>query len=365
LWQVKEEREERDTADWISKPALKPMSQALSWLLAPLVVLALLSWTLHVFHVCFSLGTTRTLHWLMGSGEAAVALLAALLLIAAGIRQAWYSQQARWIYGIAVLGGMVGVYVRVLLIGLAPVGVWDTVTLISAAYALFIVQRLAPSEPILHVVMVLPLLALGTVPLQLASLHASGTLLTIGTLYLGIRRATGQPLPLYIGLLTLNSGIYLWVPDWANQYHVIQVYTIPVAASVLWLLHLHHHELHPKVLHSSRLAAICTLYVSATLDVFLRPELTVFVAVLVLSLAGILIGIALRTRAFLYAGITFFVLNIVGQVILLFPEQRLGKAIVLLVLASVIASVRIWFDAQREAILQRIRIFRADLARWA
>ena len=135
--------------------------------------------------------------------------------------------------------------------------------------------------------------------------------------------------------------------------------------SVLWLLHAHRHELRPPALHSLRLAASSILYGSATLDVFLRSEVTIFVAALGISLAGIIIGIALRTRAFVYASSSFFLLNIVGQLILFFPEQRLTRAIVLLVLGTLITGIMIWFNIQREAVLQRIRIFRADLATWA
>jgi hypothetical protein len=87
--------------------------------------------------------------------------------------------------------------------------------------------------------------------------------------------------------------------------------------------------------------------------------------VLALSLAGIVVGIALRTRAFLYSGVISLVLNILGQLIQLFPEQRFGKAIMLLALGVTITGGMIWFNLQRERILQRIRIFRADLETWA
>jgi len=87
--------------------------------------------------------------------------------------------------------------------------------------------------------------------------------------------------------------------------------------------------------------------------------------VLALSLAGMVVGMALRTRAFLYSGVTFLVLNILGQLIQLVPEQRFGKAIMLLALGLIITGGMIWFNLQRERILQRIRIFRAGLETWA
>jgi len=90
----------------------------------------------------------------------------------------------------------------------------------------------------------------------------------------------------------------------------------------------------------------------------------VFVLALILSLAGIILGIGLRIRAFLYSGIAFLVLNVLGQLVKLYPEQRLGRALVLMALGAVIIGLMIWFNMKREAVLQRLRIFRADLARW-
>jgi hypothetical protein len=349
---------------WLHTVPLQPVTQALAWLSPLLTWCTLLTWGLHVLAMLTFLQMARTPQWLFGRGEGIVAVLAILAWMVAEIARTRQTPQAWRIYGVAVVGGTVWVYVRLLWVGLVPIQVWDTVALIGVSYALFILQRFVQSEPLFHVGLILPLLAVATAPLQLASVYASGTFLTVACLYLGMRQTTGRAFPLYMGLLALNIGIYLWVPAWAQTYRVLQLYTIPAVLSVLWLLHVHRHELRPPVLHSCRLAASSLLYVSATLDVFLRAEVTVFLAALGVSLGGIIIGIALRTRAFLYAGTSFLVLNIVGQLILLFPEQRLTRAIVLLVLGTLITGSMIWFNIQREAILQRIRIFRADLAMW-
>jgi hypothetical protein len=343
---------------------LQAVERALSWLLAPLAILSLGTWIAHAFQVADHLVATHVSQWFMSSGEMGAAMGAAVLLMAFGIRQARSTQRAGWIYGVVALGGLLGLYVRMVWLGLAPVQVWDTVALIGAAYALLAVQRFTQSQPVFHVLMVLPLLALGTVPCQLASPHASGTLLTVGMLYLCTRRATGRVLPLYLGMTALNVSIYLWVPSWSHHYHLGQLYIIPAAISMLWLLHFHRCEIKASVLHSVRLAIISILYVSATSDVFLSENFMIFIAVLGLSLAAVLLGIVLRTRAFLYAGVTFLVLNVAGQLVLLFPEQRLGKAVVLLVLGTGITGAMIGFNAQRETILRRIRILRADLAQW-
>ncbi len=212
--------------------------------------------------------------------------------------------------------------------------------------------------------MTLPILALATLPFQLHAPHASGALMMIGLLYLSIRRATHHVLPLYLAVTTLNLAIYLWVPGWVEHFHLGQLYVIPAALTMLWLLHFHRRDVRSSVLHSARLVTMCLLYASVTSDVFLRASATVFMAALGLSLAGIIAGITFRTRAFLYAGVVFLVINVAGQLILLFPEQRLGKAVVLLILGTSITGAMIWFNAQRESILKRAHVFRSDLAQW-
>jgi hypothetical protein len=345
----------------VERPEVERALYGQQWLLG---VLALGTWIWHGGQGLVSLVGHTALPWRVGPGETAMAIAAPLLLIASGIAQARRTRRAVWVYGVAALSGMLGLYVRLSWFGLAPLQVWDTAALIGGSYALFALQRLTQSRSILHLVIVLPLLALATVPFQLNSPHASGALLTIGVLYLGMRRTTRHVLPLYLGVTVLNVGLYLWVPSWAHRYQLGQLYIIPAAMSMLWLLHVHRRDVRPAVLHSVRLATISILYASATSDVFLRASLTVFVAALGLSLVGVMVGIALRVRAFLYAGMAFLVLNVAGQLLLLFPEQRLGKAVVLLLLGTGITGAMIWFNAQRESVLQRIRVFRSDLATW-
>jgi hypothetical protein len=77
-----------------------------------------------------------------------------------------------------------------------------------------------------------------------------------------------------------------------------------------------------------------------------------------------LLGIALRTRAFLYAGVSFLLLNVLGQLFRFYPEQGLGKAIVLMVMGTVIISVMVWFNIKRVAILQRISAIQAEIQTW-
>lgn len=297
--------------------------------------------------------------------NSAAALLAGLCLLAQGIFRLRGQPHSAWVYALILLTLSLGVYGRLLTVGLQPLGLLDTAGFILGAFLLMIVHRVTTSLPALRVATWLPLLAPLTVPLQLASPDSTMTFLAVGMLYLWMCRGTEQRLPLYLGLLFFNAAIYLWAPGWVDATRLLQIYVVPASISVLILLHLHRKELKPGVINTTRLAATGTLYASATLDIFLHNSaLGVFVLALALSLAGIVMGIALRIRAFLFTGVSFMVLDIAGQLLNLYPEDRLGRAIVLMALGSFITGAMIWFNITREAILRRIGIIRADLESW-
>ena len=338
------------------KHALHVWACVMPWIVALLLLL-------HGAQVCWVLAGGGGV--LPDAMAVAAAVAAALFLLALSVRQARRDpQQEIWIYLCAVLLGGIGVYLRLLNLGLTPPGPVDTAVLIATAYVVFFVQRYSRSQPLYRIALILPLLALLTLPVQLASAHAGSALLAIAVLYLMMRRVTANPIPLYLGVLALNAGMYLWIPVWAQQFGLFQLYVMPAAVTVLVLLHLHRRELRPGVLNGARLAALSILYASAGLDVFLRPEFMLFALALGLSILGIILGIALRIRVFLYTGVAFLVLNVTGQLLQFYPEQRLGRALLLIGLGVVITLGMVGFSLKREAILKRVRVFRADLEAW-
>jgi hypothetical protein len=327
-------------------------------------VLSVSEWGASVLTVAIGLLSGMSMSRLAEPWGHAATLATAFVLGGICVLEARRSRRDRWVYAAAVLVAISGVYCRVLWVGTAPVSVWDTAAIIVAGYALFALQAITRSRPTYILTVTLPLAAIVTVPLQPGSTHAGLSLFALGALYMLTRRSSGQGTPLYLGLLAINAGIYLWVPDWASRFGLLQVYIIPAALTVLFLLHMHRNELKPPVLNGARLSALSALYAAATLDVFLQEGLWTFTLALALSFVGIVIGIVSRTRAFLYAGTAFLVINVVGQLVQLYPEQRLGRALVLMGLGAAVTAGMIWFSLKREAILQRIRIMRADLAAW-
>jgi hypothetical protein len=327
---------------------------------------------------------TQEPSWLFGrQADAAAAIAAFVLLLGLTAYWAWRNpDRADWVYVTALLGLLLLSHVRLIALGPTPFTVLDSSVLIALAFVTVVIQRLTGSLPVQHVALGLPLLALLILPPLQAAWHGdwtalsaldgterlstSSVLLAMAVLYIALSEALRNPLSVYLGVLALNAGIYLWVPQWARSSGLWQWYVIPAAVTVLALLHWHRRELRPAVLNGGRLAALSVLYASVGADV-LRPQngLGVFVLALGVNLLGVAVGIALRIRAFLYTGVAFLVLNVGGQLLQYYPEQGLARALVLIGVGVVITVGMVGFNIKREAIMQRLRIIRADLADWA
>ncbi len=340
-----------------------PPLPALAWRSGPwLAALVAIECALHLLVLVDALASGAPAPRLAGAGDGIAALAAALSILWIGLRRAGNIGHGASTYAAFLWACGLGFYVRLLVLGLSPVGAWDTAALIAAAFGLVFLQRRYATRPLLHLASLMPLAVLMSVPFQLASVETSLGLITVGSVYLCMRRSSGTSL--YLGVLALNAAVYLWIPGIARDSGLIQVYLIPACTSVLCLLHLHRDELKPSVAHNARLGAVTMLYASATADVFLVPGIGVFVLALFLSLAGAVLGIALRMRAPLYAGVAFLVVNVLGQLVRFYPDGRLAKAVILMALGATITAAMIAFNVKREAVLRQVRVFRADLARW-
>ncbi|WP_295450480.1 hypothetical protein [uncultured Thiodictyon sp.] len=340
--------------------------QAVSQLVAGLLALSLLWLGLHGWFVLAYQAGWGPLPWRFGRLADTLAAGTALLLLAGLLAvRAWRQpDEHAWVYAAALLLGLLAGYGRLVVLGLAPFTPWDTAALLAVAGATLLLYQLTGSWPVSRLALLLPAVALVTVPWQLASPWAGGALLAVAVLYLSQAATLRNPWPLYLGVLALNGAVYLWAPLWAAHYGLWQFYIVPAAVSVLVLLHLHRRELRPQVLGGARLAALSALYAGAGVDLFLRPELGVFVLALALALVGVILGIALRIRVFLYAGVAFLVLNVGGQLVRFYPGQGLSRALILIGLGVVITAGMVAFNLKRESILRRIRIAQADLADW-
>jgi len=147
--------------------------------------------------------------------------------------------------------------------------------------------------------------------------HYSLLLLTVGVLYAGLsiaRRSFGFGV---LAALAANGGLWYLLngqEGWGFLTHP-QVWLIPPALCVLAAAYLNRDQLSDAQMTSVRYFTSMAIYLSSTADIFLNgvnqaPWLPAVLAVL--SVAGILAGIALRVRAFLLLGTGFLLLALLS-----------------------------------------------------
>jgi hypothetical protein len=93
-----------------------------------------------------------------------------------------------------------------------------------------------------------------------------------------------------------------------------QLWLIPFATSVLGAAYLNRDRLNEAQMTTIRYLAISVIYVSSTADIFINGVATspwLPLVLMALSVVGVLCGIMLRVRAFLYLGTAFLVVSLV------------------------------------------------------
>lgn len=282
-----------------------------------------------------------------------------------------YQNSQLWHAASYLLAAALIVSVRLMILGTVAVNEIDTIAILVISFIFYAMthesklslsgintQRLAA---------ILPLSSLLTIPWSAGSVHSSLTLLVLGIFYFIIQNHSlnrNSRFLQYSAFVFINMSVYLWMPVLSGYTGLLLFYVIPVVFSLLCVTHLHKKEIKPGLLNKVRLLALSSLYVVITTDVFINDTLVVFVLGLMFGLAGIIYGISSKTRLFLYTGVSFMVVIIFGQLMMFYPEGRLARALILMVLGVTITGSMIWFNIKREMLLAKIRLFRADLDSW-
>ena len=255
--------------------------------------------------------------------------------------------------------------IRTSFIGWQSMIIIDVFIAIAAAVILYAIHRKHPFTTLSKTSLGLSLFALLSAPILMAPWLSSITWIAISGFYLWVYTDTKQTSILATSILLLSSSIYLWMPRFMGQEIILQLYILPTALALLLILHLHRHEINPSLHHKLRLAFLSVLYVGAGIDVFMNPSFEIFLLSIGLGVAGILAGISLRIRAFLYGGTAFLVLNVIGQLLQFYPEQSLSKALVLMGLGAVVTVSMILFNMKRQAIIDKVNGVKFILKDWA
>jgi hypothetical protein len=175
------------------------------------------------------------------------------------------------------------------------------------------------AEPLRHTGTLMPLLP--AIAMWVLSSRSDYALLLFlaGLMYLAIALTQRSWVAAAAAGLAGNGALWTVLarrPDW-NFTDNPQFWLIPPAVSVLAAAQVNRRQLDPKLLAAIRYGASIVIYLSSTSEIFLRGighTLWPPMLLLGLSLAGVLVGIMLRIRAFLYLGSGFTLMALVTMV---------------------------------------------------
>jgi hypothetical protein len=121
-------------------------------------------------------------------------------------------------------------------------------------------------------------------------------------------------------LAALAANLGLWVLLHHNEFYFFrhpQFWLIPLALVALASEQLNRDRLPPAQAAALRYLALMVIYISSTADMFiagLGRSVTMPLILAVLSVLGVLAGMLLRVRAFLFLGVTFLLVVIVTMI---------------------------------------------------
>jgi hypothetical protein len=146
----------------------------------------------------------------------------------------------------------------------------------------------------------------------------STVLFAAGLVYVGLNMRRRSFWYVLGASLAGNAGLWaLWSEQGVELLVRPQVWLIPPSVSVLAAAQWNRERLSDAQLAAIRYPAIMLLYVSSAGEMFLTGIAESFwlpIVLMVLSVLGVLAGIWLRVRAFLYLGVSFLLLSLVSMV---------------------------------------------------
>jgi hypothetical protein len=177
--------------------------------------------------------------------------------------------------------------------------------------------KLVLAEPLERTGILLPILPVFGFWVLNSDVSYSNLLFLVGLFYgaLSVMRRSFR-----FGILAVfagNGGLWKLLDDAEGYdfYQHPQLWLIPVALSVLVAGHVNRDRLTKDQMTMIRYATLMMIYVSSTSDIFINgvSESTwLTIILLILSVIGVLAGLALRIRAFLFLGTAFLLLSLLA-----------------------------------------------------
>jgi hypothetical protein len=192
--------------------------------------------------------------------------------------------------------------------------------------------------------------------------------LLLGVLYALVAWSRRSPRFALLAALAGNFGL------WAGLYHFRehglafylhpQLWLIPLAVILLVAEHLNRDRLPAAQAAGLRYLGLILLYLSSTADLFIAGlgDVGLSLVLAVLAVLGVLAGIQLRVRAFLFVGLTFLVLVLFARIwhAAVTQAQTWVWWVCLIVLGAAILALFAVFEKRRNEVLKLLE----ELKRW-
>ena len=174
-------------------------------------------------------------------------------------------------------------------------------------------------EPLLNTGFFLPLFPVIGFWLVASRIDYSGLLLVVGILYAIVAVLRGSFGVSLLACLAANGALWYFLSR-LEHFSLLerpQLWLTPAALSVLLATYLNRARLTAQQMTSLRYVKLSVLYVSSTAEIFVRGVAESPwqpMVLMMLSAAGVLTGMLLRVRAFLYLGSSFLLISIVTMI---------------------------------------------------
>ena len=154
---------------------------------------------------------------------------------------------------------------------------------------------------------------------NMISSHYEILLVIAAIYYFAVGTMWKATLPRVTGVILGNAAwwfVLVQLPGWGFLIHP-QLWLIPPAACILIMIHLYRERIDPQVASGIRYGATLLIYISSSADMLLQQIGTTLsgpIILILLALAGMLLGVILQIRPFLYLGATFVFLGVTSMV---------------------------------------------------
>jgi hypothetical protein len=221
--------------------------------------------------------------------------------------------------------------------------------------------RLVLAEPLERTGILLPILPVFGFWVLNSDVSYSNLLFLVGLFYgaLSVMRRSFR-----FGILAAfagNGGLWMLLDKSTDYgfYQHPQLWLIPVALSVLVASHVNREQLTKDQLTMIRYATLMMIYVSSTSDIFIKGVgesgwLTMIL--LALSVIGVLAGMVMRIRAFLFLGTSFLLLSLLSLIWMASDNLNWGGrwAVIGIAFGVLIVVAFTFFEKKRREMLELV-----------